>query len=297
MNGKRKHTEPQPQSSSDEEKSSPKRSRTASSAHSLLQQSAVPMDSSQQEQAAAADSPNFTALHAAICGVAAAVAAAAQPQRAPSQRERKKNVAFDEQFGFVNPSLPLHTQCAAGSLSFSAGSAAAASTAASHNSSSSAAVSSSDAAHPSTDPPLARSLTAQEHRLVARERGGGLRVPKSNEHWIAVGIFLASRDFPDLPFFLPLVDPDTGRRLTLPVPYKSIMASLSPKYNGRDFTRILLHVRVMQRLDEEGRLFGEVRYLCTDIAVSYQMGDNAFKWIIFQSVTIATLSAHSHAIG
>jgi hypothetical protein len=279
MNGKRKHTEPQLQPSSDEEKSSPKRSRTALSAHSLLQQHAALMDSSQQEQTAAADSPNFTA----ICGVAATAAAAAQPQRAPSQRERKKNVAFDEQFGFVNPSLPLQTQCTAGSLSFSAGSAAAASTAAaSHNSSSSAAAASSDAAHPSTEPALARSLTAQEHRKVAREHGGGLKVPKSNEHWIAVGVWIASRDFPDLPFFLPLVDPDTGRRLDLPVPYKSMMASLSPKYHGRDFTRILLHARVVQRLDSRGRLFGEVRYLCTDIAVSYQMGDNAFKWIIFQ---------------
>jgi hypothetical protein len=275
MNGKRKHTEPQPQSSSDEEKSSPKRSRTASSAHSLLQQSAAPMDSSQQEQTAA--------LHAAISGVATA---AAQPQRAPSQR--MKNATFDEQFGFVNPTLP---QCAAGFLSLSAVSAAAASTAAdSHNNrNNSAAAASSNAAHSSTDPALARCLTAQEHRKVAREHGGGLKVPKSKEHWIAVGIFIASREFPDLPFFVPLVDPDTGRRLDLPVPYKSMMASLSPKYNDRDC--ILLHVRVMQRLDSRGRLFGEVRYLCTDIAVSYQMGDNAFKWIIFQSVSIATLSA------
>jgi hypothetical protein len=127
----------------------------------------------------------------------------------------------------------------------------------------------------------------------ARFRAEG-KVPKSRDDWIAVGIFLASRQFPDIPFFLPLVNSKTGRKLDLPVPYKSMMASLSPKYNDRD--RILLHVRVMQRLDEEGRLFGQVRYLCTDITVSYQMGDNAFKWIIFQSVTIATLSAQSHKI-
>jgi hypothetical protein len=257
------------------------------------------------EQPAAAQSSQWTAAIAAASQsqwaaftqnnvkqhIAAAIAVSASAVPSP----RKKNLAFDEQF--VNPSLPLHTQCAAAALSISAGSAAAASTAAastSHNSSSNAAAASSDAAHPSTDPALARCLTAQEHRKVAREHGGGLKVPKSNEHWIAVGIFLASRDFPDLPFFLPLVDPDTGRRLDLLVPYKSMMATLSPKYNDRD--RILLHVRVMQRLDEEGRLFGQVRYLCTDIAVSYQMGDNAFKWIIYQSVSIATLSAHSHAM-
>jgi hypothetical protein len=138
----------------------------------------------------------------------------------------------------------------------------------------------------------ATDLSPQEHRVIARQHG--CAVPKSNEHWIAVGVWIASRDFPDLPFFLPFVDSKTGRKLDLPVPYKSIMASLSPKYNDRD--RILLHVRVMQRLDKEGRLFGEVRYLCTDIAVSYQMGDNAFKWIIFQSVSTTSLSAQSHAM-
>jgi len=126
---------------------------------------------------------------------------------------------------------------------------------------------------------LARSALAQKHRLVARERGCGLKVPKSNDTWIAVGLWLASRDFPELPFFLPLVDPATGKRLTLPVPYKTMMATLSPKYNDRD--KILLHSRVVQRVDAAGHLWGEVRYLCTDIAVSYQMGDNAFKWVIF----------------
>jgi hypothetical protein len=195
------------------------------------------------------------------------VAATTTPlTRAPSQRSGKKNRAFEEQHGSLNPMLPLSAQ------NFTSAAAA-------------DALSDAQATLPPTDPALARSLTAQMHRLVARERGGGLKVPKSNEQWIAVGIWLASRDFPDLPFFLPLVDSETGGRLDLPVPYKSIMASLSPKYTDRD--RILLHARVVQRLDDQGRLFGEVRYLCTDIAVSYQMGDNAFKWIIFQSVCTA----------
>jgi hypothetical protein len=135
-----------------------------------------------------------------------------------------------------------------------------------------------------TDQALARSLTVQEQRKVARVRGGDLKVPKSKlkEQWIVVGVWLASRQFPHLPFFLPLVDSDTGKRLDLGVPYLTLMAALSPKYTDRD--RILLHARVVQRLDDQGRLFGEVRYLCTDIAASYEMGDNAFRWIIFQSV-------------
>jgi hypothetical protein len=160
---------------------------------------------------------------------------------------------------------------------------------------SSSAAADAQTALPPIDPAVARSLTAQMHRLVARERGGGLKVPKSKEHWIAVGIWLASRDFPDLPFFLPLVDSETGMKLDLPVPYKSMIANLSPKYNDRD--RILLHARVVQRLDAQGRLFGEVRYLCTDIAISYHLGDNAFKWIIFQSVGTARLLAPARADG
>lgn len=150
-----------------------------------------------------------------------------------------------------------------------------------------AAASSAETAPP-TDPVLAHALLVLQHRLVARERDGRLQVPKSKEHWIAVGVFVASRDFPDVPFFVPFVEPASGRRLDLPVPYKSIMARLSPKYNDRD--RILLHTRVVQRRDlSSGRLFGEVRYICTDIAVSYRMGDNAFKWIIFQSVRCSCL--------
>ena len=118
-------------------------------------------------------------------------------------------------------------------------------------------------------------------------RGAGLKVPRSHERWIVVGVWLASRDLPMLPFWLPLVDKDTGHRLPLDVPYKSMMAALTP-IHMRSREGILLHVRVVQRTDEQGQLFGEVRYLCTDIAVSYEMGNNAFKWIGFQSV-------HRHA--
>jgi hypothetical protein len=203
--------------------------------------------------------------------VAAAFAAAAAPLIRMSLRDRKKKSAFEEQHGSLNPTLPLSAQ------NFTSAAA------------SSSAAADAQTALPPTDPAVARSLAAQMERLIARERGGGLKVPKSNEHWRAVGIWLASRDFPDVPFFLPLVDSETGMKLDLPVPYKSIMACLSPKYTDRD--RILLHARVVQRLDDQGRLFGEVRYLCTDIAVSYQLGDNAFKWIIFQSVCTARLIA------
>lgn len=116
---------------------------------------------------------------------------------------------------------------------------------------------------------------------VVRDRGTGVKVPKSPDHWMVVGVFLASRDFPALPFWLPLVEPGTSELLDLAVPYKSMMATLSPKYNDRD--KILLHVRVAQRVDRCGlRLTGEERYLCTDIGVSHRLGDNAFKWISFQ---------------
>jgi hypothetical protein len=180
----------------------------------------------------------------------AAAAVMDAPTRTLSQRDRKRKRTFDEQHGSISPTLPISTAAVGPSL-----------------------------VSPPTPP-----LTAQMQRLVPRERGGGLKVPKSSEHWVAVGVWLASRDFPDVPFFLQLVDNKTGRRLDLPVPYKSIMTMLSPKYTDRD--SILLHVRVVQRTDEEGKLLGEVRYLCTDIAVSHQMGDNAFKWIIFQSVAL-----------
>ena len=54
-------------------------------------------------------------------------------------------------------------------------------------------------------------------------------------------------------------------------------------------------MRVVQRVDRCGlKLTGEVRYLCTDIGVSYHMGDNAFKWISFQSASRHTY-ARTHA--
>lgn len=112
-------------------------------------------------------------------------------------------------------------------------------------------------------------------------RASGLKVPKSTERWVVVGLWLASRDFPQLPFFMPFVNPATGQRLELEVPYKSLMATLSPAYTNRE--SILLHVRVVQRTGADGRLLDGIRYLCTDIATSYHMGDNAFKWISFQS--------------
>jgi hypothetical protein len=218
---------------------------------------------------------------ASILPSSAASIVSVLPTRTPSQRERKKSRPFDE----------MQEASSAGHAVAAMSEHATAVRAASHllhddsTSSSLSARASSIPLPPlgalamPSEGVLARSASAQKHRLVARERGGGLKVPKSPDHWIAVGVWVASRDFPELPFFVPLVDPSTGKRLDLPVPYKTMMATLSPKYNDRD--RILLHSRVVQRTDAAGRLVGEVRYLCTDIAVSYHMGDNAFKWVIF----------------
>ena len=117
---------------------------------------------------------------------------------------------------------------------------------------------------------------------------GGRRrvpVPKSSDEWMVVGIWLASRDFPAVPFFLPLVDPLTGKRMNSNVPDRTMMRALSPKYTARE--DILPHVRVVQRVDASGLPVGEERYICTDIVISYQMEDklNAFNWISWQSET------------
>lgn len=105
---------------------------------------------------------------------------------------------------------------------------------------------------------------------------------ESHEQWCVIGVWLASRDFPTLPFFLPLVDATTGDNLELEVPYKMMLASFSPKYNDHD--RILLHTRVAQRRDNAGKLFGEVRYICTDLENSYGAEKKTFDWSKHQSV-------------
>jgi hypothetical protein len=107
------------------------------------------------------------------------------------------------------------------------------------------------------------------------------RVAKSLDQYVVVGVFLASRDFPQVVFWLPLLD-EKGSFDSQPVPLKSLVAALSPKIMA-DRDRILLHLRVVQRIDADGKLHGAVRYPCTDIAACYHMGDNAFKWIQFQS--------------
>jgi hypothetical protein len=115
-----------------------------------------------------------------------------------------------------------------------------------------AAVEPSDAAAPSSDPALARSLTA--HDLA--------------ERWVVVGVWLASRQLPDVPFFLQLIDDKTGRCcIDLKKPYRSrSLLNKSVLSNG------IMHVRVAQRRDAQSTLFGEVRYLCDDITASYQTG-------------------------
>jgi hypothetical protein len=133
-------------------------------------------------------------------------------------------------------------------------------------------------------------LTIPKSARRRRDRAVSLKVPKASptDTWIVVGLFLASRDQPEIIFWLPrLVDsgvPGVSKLATLPIPFKSLMASLSPKHTA-DRDRILLHLRVVQRIDAAGKLYGEARFPCTDIAASYHLGDNAFKWIQLQSVT------------
>ena len=122
---------------------------------------------------------------------------------------------------------------------------------------------------------------AQAMRLQARCQGHSTPVPKTRDTWVVVGMWLAVRELPELPFFLPLVDAVTGEKLEASLPLKAMMAALNPRYTPR--AEILLHLRVVQRVDAMGRLDGELRYVCTDIANSYGMGDTGYKWIHYQS--------------
>lgn len=48
---------------------------------------------------------------------------------------------------------------------------------------------------------------------------------------------------------------------------------------------LFLHVRVVQRVDAAGNGFGELRYICTDLGVSYRLGNTGHYWKQDQSVT------------
>lgn len=139
-----------------------------------------------------------------------------------------------------------------------------------------------------------RSFSDVALRIFLQRAREPVKVLKDYSTWRVIGVFLASREFPQLIFWLPFVD-STGKILSQTVSQKTIMASLSPNYNSAQRSNPLLHVRVAQRIDAEGRLMSGERYICTDIAVSYRMGDNAFPWINFQYDTNTTTQQNNQA--
>jgi hypothetical protein len=115
----------------------------------------------------------------------------------------------------------------------------------------------------------------------------GLKLPKSSEQWVVVGVWLAFRNCPEAPFFLSLVDETSGRPIAMqlpdPVKRRSLVEALGLSFLTPGTP---LRLRVVQRRDGQGRLFGEVRYLCKDIAASYQTNVTSFTWITHQSVAL-----------
>jgi hypothetical protein len=90
--------------------------------------------------------------------------------------------------------------------------------------------------------------------------------PSSPHKWVLIGVFIASRDCPELPFFVPFAR-DPNDRVDQPVPYRLMMHWLDSSVQaGTDRRRQLLSVRVLRRVDPDGELVGDVRYMCRDIA-------------------------------
>ena len=102
--------------------------------------------------------------------------------------------------------------------------------------------------------------------------------PQSPYNWCIIGLWLAMRDRPDLPFWLPLVDPLTGAEISYQVSHQQIIRVLSPKHNNR--ADIPLHLRVVQRQDEAGRL----RYTVDDLNCVYNMNPCWLHWLHCQYV-------------
>lgn len=89
--------------------------------------------------------------------------------------------------------------------------------------------------------------------------------PSSCHKWSLVGVFIASRYIPDLPFFVPFAR-DSNDRLSQPVPYRLMMHWLDSSVPGADRRQLLLSVRVFRRVGPDGELVGDERYMCRDIA-------------------------------
>jgi hypothetical protein len=98
---------------------------------------------------------------------------------------------------------------------------------------------------------------------------------------VCVGVWLATRDYPDLVFFLPLLSLPTGNPMQQPLSLKDIMLKLNPTTTPA--TQTLMHVRVfLPRHKLAQPKPDDARFVCTDIAHSYNLGNTGFNWQQFQ---------------
>ena len=116
-----------------------------------------------------------------------------------------------------------------------------------------------------------------------------------------LGVWIARRCSPKILFWIAYWRRD-GTRVKVDVGVDSVMKVLAPKKKkpikledeeGMATTIrapppptrcLFLHVRVVQRVDAAGNGFGELRYICTDLGVSYRLGNTGHYWKQDQSV-------------
>lgn len=136
-------------------------------------------------------------------------------------------------------------------------------------------------------------------------------VPFNHEDWRVLGVWLARRCAPNILFWLPFYKKN-GQRVRAEVGVESVMKVLAPKKkkkaalisaiaaskskkgldgsvvdeeelaaasNTPHVRSLFLHVRVVQRVDEKGFGFGQLRYICTDLGVSYRLGNTGHYWL------------------
>lgn len=136
-------------------------------------------------------------------------------------------------------------------------------------------------------------------------------VPFNHEDWRVLGVWIARRCAPNILFWLPFYKKN-GQRVRAEVGVESVMKVLAPKKkkkaalisaiaaskskkgldgsvvdeeelaaasNTPHVRSLFLHVRVVQRVDEKGFGFGQLRYICTDLGVSYRLGNTGHYWL------------------
>ena len=126
-------------------------------------------------------------------------------------------------------------------------------------------------------------------------------VPFNHDVWRVVGVWIARRCAPDILFWLPFFRKN-GVRVRVEVGLDSLLKILAPKKKKKvcknldaaetpvpHVRSLFMHVRVVQRVDMEDKGIGDVRYICTDLGVSYRLGNTGHHWAGDQSA-----ATHAH---